>query len=154
MISIVPPVIGLTILLSIGILAAQSANETAVSEELARDMLRHHQHHYDAARSAGFPIGVIEADLPYPLQPLAVWHSEVVQEGMSRKVLTWAEDYGADGFETSVYRAVVSALPRKIGQNGIVGVIVFPGAGGPHIGVKELPFTISPISAGSPAIYR
>jgi hypothetical protein len=154
MISLVPPVIGITILLSIGLLAAQSARETSVTEELARDLLRHHQHHYEVARVSGFPLGPVVSDLPDPLRPLAAWRSEVVQDGTRRRVLTWADGFGADGLDPSAYRAVVGALPERLGRGGVVGVITFPGTGGARIGTTDLPSTASPIAAGAPAIYR
>lgn len=154
MISLVPPVIALTLLLSFAIVADRDRADTSVSAELARDMLRHHDLHFRTASEAGFPLGPVEADLPYPMEPLAEWRSEVVQEGGRRLVLTWAGGYGADGFSPSAYRGAVDLLPARIGGTGVSGVISFPGGGGALIGEVGVPETLSPLPAGTPAILR
>lgn len=154
MISLIPPVIALTLLLSFTLIADQDREDTSVSGELARDMVRHHQHHFQIAREAGFPLGQITAPLPYPLEPLASWRSEVVQGGGARLLLTWADGYGTDSFAPSAYRGVVELVPDRIGLGGVSGVIVFPGAGGPRIGEVEVPLPTGPIAAGAPAILR
>lgn len=154
MISLVPPIIALTLLLSFTLVAAQDREDTSVSGELARDMVRHHQHHFQVARETGFRIGPITDPLPYPLEPLASWRSEVVQDGGVRFLLTWAEGYGTDSFAPSAYRAVVEQVPDRIGLGGVSGVIVFPGTGGPRIGEVEVPLPAGPIAAGAPAILR
>jgi hypothetical protein len=154
MISLVPPLIAITVLVSIGVLTAQSAGETGVTNELARDLLRHHQHHYEVARASGFPVGPVISDLPDPQRALVSWSSEVVQDGPRRRVLTWADGFGADGIDPSAYRAVVTSLPGRIGRSGVSGLITFPGTGGARIGMTDIPQTVSPIVAGAPAIYR
>jgi hypothetical protein len=154
MISLVPPVIALTLLLSFTLIADRDRADTSVSGELARDLMRHHEHHFRLASEAGFPLGPVDEALPYPLEPLAAWRSEVVQEGGRRLLLTWADGYGSDGISPSAYRAVVNELPARIGSGGVSGVIVFPGTGGARIGDTEVPLTGAPIPAGAPAILR
>lgn len=154
MISLVPPVIALTLLLSFTVVAGQDRESTSVSDELARDLIRHHQHHYQIAREAGFPVGEIATPLPYPMEALASWRSEVVQDGTTRYLLTWADQYGTDSFDPSAYRAVVDQVPDRIGVSGVSGVIVFPGVGGPRIGGVEVPLPTAPVAAGAPAILR
>jgi hypothetical protein len=154
MISLVPPVIAITLLLSASLMLDRDRANTSVSGELARDLIRHHEHHFQAARDAGFPLGPVPDPLPYPLEPLAVWRSEVVQDGGRRFLLTWADGYGSDGFETSAYRAIVNEIPSRIGFSGTVGVISFPGGGGARIGPVEMPLPSAPIPAGAPAILR
>lgn len=154
MISLIPPVIALTLLLTFAIVADRDRADTAVSGELARDLIRHHDLHFRAAADAGFPIGPVDATLPYPLEPLAEWRSEVVQQGGRRLVLTWAGGYGSDGLSPSAYRAVVDLLPARIGTTGVTGVISFPGGGGARIGDTEVPVTQDPLPAGTPAILR
>lgn len=154
MLSLIPPVIALTLLLSFTLIAAQDREDTDISGELARDLIRHHQYHFEVAREAGFPIGEVTDPLPYPLEPLVSWRSEVVQQGTGRFLLTWADEYGTDGFDPSAYRAVVELVPDRIGVSGVSGVIVFPGVGGPRIGEVEVPLPTGPIAAGAPAILR
>lgn len=154
MISLVPPVIAITVLLSASLMVSKDRAETSVSSELARDLLRHHEHHFAIATEAGFPLGVVDDALPYPLLPLASWRSEVVQDGEQRVLLTWADGYGSDGFDVSVYRALVSEVSLRLGSSGVVGVISFPGEGGARIGEFDLPLPITPVQAGAPAILR
>lgn len=154
MISLVPPVIALTLLLSFTLVASQDRDDASVSDELARDLVRHHQHHFEIAREAGFPVGPITDPLPYPMEPLASWRSEVVRDGSRRVLLTWADQYGSDGFDPSAYRAVVDKVPDRIGVSGVSGVIVFPGVGAPRIGEVEVPLPTAPLAAGAPAILR
>jgi len=154
MISLVPPVIALTILLSFTLVADQDREDVSVSVELARDMIRHHQHHFEVATRTGFPVGEITDPLPYPLEPLASWRSEVVQQGAQRLLLTWADGYGTDSFAPSAYRGVVEEIPDRIGLGGVSGVIAFPGVGSAMIGEVEVPLPTGPIAAGAPAILR
>ena len=154
MISLVPPVIAFTLLLSFAIAADRDRADTSVSGELARDLLRHHEMHFRVASEAGFPVGPVGTALPYPMQPLADWRSEVVQEGGRRLVLTWAAGYGSDGVSPSAYRAVVDLLPARIGTTGVSGVISFPGVGGARIGEVAVPAPEGPLPAGTPAILR
>lgn len=154
MISLVPPVIAFTLLLSFTLIADRDRADTAISGELARDLIRHHDHHFRVAEASGFQLGVVDVALPYPLEPLAAWRSEVVQEGGRRVLLTWADGYGSDNFSRSAYRAVVNELPSRIGTGGVTGVIVFPGTGGARLGEVDIPLTASPIPAGAPAILR
>jgi len=154
MISLVPPVIAITLLLSASLILDRDRANTSVSGELARDLIRHHEHHFQIARDAGFPLGEIMAPLPYPLEPLALWRSEVVQDGSRRFLLTWADGYGSDGFDTGSYRALVAEVPLRIGLSGTIGVISFPGGGGARIGQVDVPLPSTPIPAGAPAILR
>jgi hypothetical protein len=154
MISLVPPVIALTLLLSFAIVADRDRADTSVSGELARDLLRHHELHFRIAHEAGFPVGPVGAALPYPMEPLADWRSEVVQDGERRLLLTWAGGYGSDGLNPSAYRAVVDLLPARIGATGLSGVISFPGGGGARISDVEIPAPQGPLPAGTPAILR
>jgi hypothetical protein len=154
MISLVPPVIAFTLLLSFTLIADRDQADTAISGELARDLIRHHDHHFRIAEASGFAIGPIDVALPYPLEPLAAWRSEVVQDEGRRVLLTWADGYGSDGVSRSAYRAVVHEIPAKIGTGGVSGVIIFPGTGGARIGQTDIPSTVSPIPAGAPAILR
>lgn len=151
MISLIPPVIGLTLLLILSVGQGRDRAETPVSDELARDLLRHHEHRLRVAAEGGFPIGPVSHPVPPPFERMAVWRSEIVSVGSGRVLITWAEGYGSDGFAQEAYRGAVSARIEPAPSYDALGLIEAVDGGAVRVGSVTAPAPSSPFPEGAPA---
>jgi hypothetical protein len=151
MISLIPPVIGLTLLLIMSVGQDRDRADASVSDELARDLLRHHEHRFKAAADEGFPIGPVSHPVPPPFEKLADWRSEIVDTGSGRVLITWAEGYGSDGFAPDAYRGVVSARIRPAPSYDAFGLIEAADGGSVRVGSETFLSPSPPFPEGAPA---
>lgn len=149
MLSLIPPLIAITVLMSVAVLTLRTAEETSMSTELARDLIRHHQVGVLEAERAGFLTEPVGVELPPPFLPVGTWSTEVIRDGEGVAVLTWASGYGADGIPVPAYEEVMGRLPpRRAGEGRIREE-----NGSLFIGPIPLPDDLSsPAEPGAPAL--
>ena len=155
MLSLIPPAMAITIMLGIMMLTTQRASDTDISKSLANNMLRHHEHHYEFAKASGFELGTIISALPYPMEAMTTWHSEVVEDGSGSHVITWPEDFGLEGaFTTNAFKATIVTMSSPGDENAVIGIVTIDDAGAATVSGHLLPDTILPIPDGAPVMMR
>lgn len=150
MLSLIPPLIAITVLLSVAVLTLRTAEETSISAELARDLIRHHEIGLREASLAGFSPGPVEVRIPPPFFPVGSWSTEVIPDGEGTAVLTWASGYGTDRIPVSAYDGMIGHLPAP--RSGRAGPIR-DSDGMRLLGGTPLPADLSlPAASGAPAL--
>lgn len=150
MLSLIPPLIAITVLMSVAVLTLRTAEETSMSTELARDLIRHHEAGRREASRDGFPEGPVEVRIPPPFLPVGSWSTEVIPDGDGVAVLTWAFGYGTDRVPVPAYDGVTAHLPAS--RSGFAGLIR-DDDGARFLGATPLPDDLSlPAVPGAPAL--
>lgn len=154
MLSLIPPFMAITIILSATLMMVFSAEETSISKELARDMLRHHEHHHAIAMEAEFALQQITDDLPYPFENIVSWRSDVLTTPSGPIVVTWPTGFGTDGINLDVYRAVLRDFPRRTSAIHPGYLMIDENTGNRFIGDLALPQSAPLIPAGAPVLVQ
>lgn len=154
MISLIPPVIGITILVSLLLLVARDGSGDAdFSRSLARDMAAHHLHQSaDLGETGGI---LSNTTRPWPFEALGPWETHRVTVDGRDRLLTFPGDFESVADDRrSAYLRMLAGLRPALGRPAEIGRLSVDESGFASFGNTPIPDAPLFLPDGAPAILR